>query len=107
MLHRGGGTVCGDKGPRKLNITLECGTNPNEQSREPTEEEYVFEDKTCTYEIVMKTSHGCPDQCKSPAEVVGAHEAGFDTPTEVCNNQLSGGAAGTCRTLNSGVPECA
>ena len=107
MLHRGGGTDCGGEGERKLNITLECGTNPDEQSQEPSDEEYVFEDKTCTYEIIMKTSYGCPDQCKSPADVLGENEAGFQTATEVCNNKKDGGASGTCRTLNSGVPECA
>ena len=61
--------------------------NPDEQSQEPSDEEYVFEDKTCTYEIIMKTSYGCPDQCKSPADVLGENEVGFQTATEVCNNK--------------------
>ena len=107
VLKRGGGSKCGDKGERKLQITLECGTEPEEQSDEPGDEEYVFEDKTCLYEISMKTSYGCPDQCKSPADVLGPEEAGLPTPQEVCNHQASGGAYGTCRSLLNGVPECA
>ena len=107
VLKRGGGSPCGSKGNRKLQVTLECGTEPEEQANEPDDEEYVFEDSTCTYEISMKTSYGCPDQCKSPADVLGPEEAGMPTPQEVCNHQAAGGAHGTCRTLISGAPECA
>ena len=107
MLHRSGGTKCGDKGPRKLNITLYCGTYPEEQGNFPSEDEFVYEDSVCTYEISMVTTFGCPDQCMSPSDIVGEKEAGLKTPVEVCNHRKDGGAHGICRTLNNGSPECA
>ena len=68
MIHMSGGDACGPEGARKFNISLMCDTSALAESK-PYIEEAVSEDKTCTYEIDLETTHGCPDECKAPFNV--------------------------------------
>jgi len=68
MIHMSGGDACGTEGARKFNISLMCDTSALAESK-PYIEEAVSEDQTCTYEIDLETTHGCPDECKAPFNV--------------------------------------
>jgi hypothetical protein len=103
MLHMSGGDACGIEGPRKFNISLMCGTAKDVQAKDFLEES-VMEDETCTYEIDLETTHGCPDECKAPFDVFKNGKepgTGLDASKHVCN------AKGSCRSLADGTPACA
>ena len=103
MLHMSGGDACGIEGPRKFNISLMCGTDKYVQAKTFVEES-VIEDQTCTYEIDLETTHGCPDECKAPFNVFANGKepgTGAAASTEVCNSK------GACRSLADGTPACA
>jgi len=103
MIHMSGGDACGPEGARKFNISLMCDTSALAESK-PYIEEAVSEDKTCTYEIDLETTHGCPDECKAPFNVFenGKEPGGtLDASKNVCNTK------GSCRSLADGKPECA
>ena len=103
MLHMTGGDACGVAGPRKFNVSLMCDTSPVAQKRKFNEES-VTEDQTCTYEIDLSTTHGCPDECSAPFDVFenGKEPGGTaDATKDVCNSK------GSCRSRADGTPECA
>lgn len=103
MLHMSGGDKCDNVGrPRKFNISLTCGTSVDVQSKDFLEE-FVSEDETCTYEIDLETTHGCPDECTAPFNVFkdGIEPgSGVAASKHVCNSK------GACRSLADGRPSC-
>ncbi len=114
VLHMGGGDLCGQMGPRKLNITLACSTDKEEQSKTIVGES-MWEDTTCTYEIWTWTTHGCPDGCMSPKDAYTTEKnpegktpgTGNPGSTHVCNaDPVTSETIGRCRMRNDGKASC-